>query len=47
MIGFTQVQLHGLVDYPDEDSDEDGENVIDDANKTDDQPPAKKVRVSL
>lgn len=44
----VQIQLHGLVDYPDEDSDDDNDNIIDDAAvKTEDQPPAKKLRVSL
>lgn len=44
-----KVQLHGLVDYPDEDSDDDVENAVDEATVENDeqQPPAKKVRVSL
>jgi len=45
---FGQIQLHGLVDYPDEDSDDDSENAHDDsAEKSENQPPVKKLRVSL
>jgi hypothetical protein len=42
MVSF---QLQGLVDYPDEDSDD--ENVLEEAARSEEQPPAKKLRVSL